>query len=353
MSDPAASALLDVQGLVQEFRLPSRLPFVQPRVLHAVSDVSLTVQAGECVGLVGETGCGKSTLARSIMQMPPPVRGRVRLEGQDLVGLRPAELRRSRRAMQYVFQDPFASLDPTWKVRRLVAEPMRTAGGFTDRQVEARVEEVLHLVGLPADRYAARRPRELSGGQCQRVAVARALTLEPKLLICDEVVSSLDVSVQAQLLNLFVTLRRDLRLAYLFISHDLAVVRHLCDRVAVMYLGKVVEIGPAERLYARPQHPYTAALLAAVPRMGAGRSRTRPAWARLGGELPSPLAPPSGCRFRTRCPRAAARCAAEEPALRPDAAGHAAACHFPLDEAADAAVSPQPPSGAVMMRNQA
>lgn len=322
--------LLEVRGLVQEFRRPRHLPFAPPRVLHAVSDVSFKLQAGECLGLVGETGCGKSTLARAIMQAPPPVRGQVRFQGQDLVGLSRTELRQARRGMQYVFQDPYSSLDPTWRVRELVAEPMRTAGGFGRQQVDARVDEVLHLVGLPADRYASRRPRELSGGQCQRVAVARALTLSPKLLICDEVVSGLDVSVQAQLLNLFETLRRDLGLAYLFISHDLGVVRHLCDRVAVMYLGKVVETGPAERVYAHPQHPYTAALLAAVPRIGNGRSGARPAWARLSGELPSPLAPPSGCRFRTRCPRATARCAAEEPPLLANEVDHAAACHFPL-----------------------
>ena len=345
--------LLDVRGLVQEFRLPRRLPFAPPRVLHAVSDVSFKLGTGECLGLVGETGCGKSTLARAIMQAPPPVRGQVRFQGHELVGVRRSELRRLRRGMQYVFQDPFASLDPTWKVRDLVAEPMRIAGGISRQQANARVDEMLQLVGLPADRYASRRPRELSGGQCQRVAVARALTLAPKLLICDEVVSGLDVSIQAQLLNLLETLRRDLGLAYLFISHDLGVVRHLCDRVAVMYLGKVVETGPADRVYKRPLHPYTAALLAAVPRIGHGPSRARPEWARLGGELPSPLAPPAGCRFRTRCPRAAARCAAEEPPLVPDAAGHAAACHFPLLEPLSATACPEPAAASAILQGQA
>jgi peptide/nickel transport system ATP-binding protein len=337
--------LLDVRGLVQEFRPPRLLPFARPRVLHAVSDVSFTLRTGECLGLVGETGCGKSTLARAIMQAPPPVRGQVRFLGQELVGASRSALRQSRRGMQYVFQDPFASLDPTWKVRDLVAEPMRTAGGIGRARVNARVDEMLHLVGLPADRYAFRRPRELSGGQCQRVAVARALTLAPKLLICDEVVSGLDVSVQAQILNLLETLRRDLGLAYLFISHDLGVVRHLCDRVAVMYLGKIVETGPAEQVYARPRHPYTAALLAAVPRIGEGTSHDRPQWARLGGELPSPLAPPSGCRFRTRCPRAADRCATEEPPMVSDDVGHAAACHFPAGEPASGAAPARPRAG--------
>lgn len=330
MTNASESALLEVRGLTQEFRLPRRLPFGPPRVLHAVSDVSFSLQPGECVGLVGETGCGKSTLARAIMQAPPPVCGEVRFQGRTLTGVRPAQLRRWRRGMQYVFQDPFASLDPAWKVRELVAEPMRIAGEASRKQMDTRVDEVMHLVGLPAERYASRRPRELSGGQCQRIAVARALTLTPRLLLCDEVVSGLDVSVQAQLLNLFGRLRQELSLAYLFISHDLGVVRHLCDRVAVMYLGKIVEIGPAEHVYAYPRHPYTAALLAAVPRIANGRTYERSAWARLGDDLPSPLSPPGGCRFRTRCPRASARCAAEEPALRPDATGHAAACHFPL-----------------------
>ena len=257
--------LLEVRGLVQEFRRPRHLPFAPPRVLHAVSDVSFKLQAGECLGLVGETGCGKSTLARAIMQAPPPVRGQVRFQGQDLVGLSRTELRQARRGMQYVFQDPYSSLDPTWRVRELVAEPMRTAGGFGRQQVDARVDEVLQLVGLPADRYASRRPRELSGGQCQRVAVARALTLSPKLLICDEVVSGLDVSIQAQLLNLLARLRAELGFAMLFISHDLSVVRHLCSRVLVMYRGEIVEQGPVEAVFANPQHPHTRALLSSVP----------------------------------------------------------------------------------------
>lgn len=333
--------LLDVRAVTQVFRLPSSLPFRKPRVVHAVSAVSFTLAPGECLGLVGETGCGKSTLARTIMQAPPPAGGDILFKGESLVAAEPDRRRSLRREMQYVFQDPFASLDPTWRVADLVAEPLRIAG-WDRPKITARVEEVLRAVGIDMARYGARRPRELSGGQCQRVAVARALALSPRLLICDEVVSGLDVSIQAQLLNLFVQLRRTFGLSYLFISHDLGVVRHLSDRVAVMYLGKIVEIGPSDSVYRQPRHPYTAALLGAVPSISRGTdTRGRPR-VKLAGELPSPLAPPSGCRFRTRCPRAEARCAAEEPPLLADAAGHAAACHFPLAEAEATAARNEP-----------
>jgi oligopeptide transport system ATP-binding protein len=328
----AGAPLLEARAVTQAFRLPASLPFAKPHVVHAVSEVSFALAAGECLGLVGETGCGKSTLARTIMQAPPPAGGDVLFRGQSLVTADRDTRRSLRGEMQYVFQDPFASLDPTWRIADLVAEPLRIAGWDRTR-IGARVEEVLQAVGLDAARYGSRRPRELSGGQCQRVAVARALTLSPRLLICDEVVSGLDVSIQAQLLNLFEQLRRDLGLAYLFISHDLGVVRHLSDRVAVMYLGKLVEIGPSDLVYRQPRHPYTAALLGAVPGVARATKGPRHPRVKLEGELPSPLAPPSGCRFRTRCPRAEARCAAEAPALRVDASGHAAACHFPLTEA--------------------
>ena len=322
--------LLEVRNLSQEFRLARFLPFTAPRIVHAVSGVSFAVAPGECVGLVGETGCGKSTLARTIMQSPRPTGGDVLLNGTSLVHANRATLRGLRQQIQYVFQDPFSSLDPTWRVGDLVAEPLRIAGGWDRARIEARVSEVLERVGLDPARYRRRRPRELSGGQCQRVAVARALALAPRLLVCDEVVSGLDVSVQAQLLNLLEDLRRDSGMGYVFISHDLGVVRHMSDRVAVMYLGKLVEIGPAEQLYARPLHPYTAALLTAVPRMADGNTARRTRGLRLQGELPSPLAPPSGCRFRTRCPRATALCADQEPALQERTNGQAAACHFPL-----------------------
>ncbi len=278
------------------------------------------------------------------MQAPRPTRGDVRLHGESLVAADAARLRALRRQMQYVFQDPFASLDPTWRVADLVAEPLRIAGTSERGRIAARTAEVLELVGLDPARYGKRRPSELSGGQCQRVAVARALTLAPRLLICDEVVSGLDVSIQAQLLNLFERLRRELGLAYLFISHDLGVVRHLSDRVGVMYLGKLVEIGPSVSVYRQPLHPYTAALLGAVPRVARDRRGPAPARTKLVGELPSALAPPSGCRFRTRCPSAAPRCAAEEPPLAAGPSGHAVACHFPLTgvAAGDAARHAEP-----------
>ena len=338
MSSPPEAkreTLLEVRNLSQEFRLP-RLPFAAPRIVHAVSGVSLTVEPGECVGLVGETGCGKSTLARTIMQSPRPSAGDVLLQGESLVHASRTQLRALRQRIQYVFQDPFASLDPTWRVADLVAEPLRIAGGWTRQRIELRVADVLELVGLDPARYRTRRPRELSGGQCQRVAVARALALAPRLLVCDEVVSGLDVSVQAQLLNLLEDLRRDTGLGYLFISHDLGVVRHMSDRVAVMYLGKLVEIGPSDQLYRQPLHPYTAALLAAVPRIAERADARRTKGLRLEGELPSPLAPPSGCRFRTRCPRATPLCAEQEPVLREGADGQAVACHFPLTDSSAA-----------------
>ena len=331
-------ALLEVRDLSQEFRL-ARFPFAAARIVHAVSGVSFAVAPGECLGLVGETGCGKSTLARSIMQSPRPTAGDVLLQGESLVHAGRSQLRALRQRIQYVFQDPFSSLDPTWRVGDLVAEPLRIAGGWTRQRIEARVAEVLERVGLDPARYRTRRPRELSGGQCQRVAVARALALAPRLLVCDEVVSGLDVSVQAQLLNLLEDLRRDTGLGYLFISHDLGVVRHMSDRVAVMYLGKLVEIGPSDRLYRQPLHPYTAALLAAVPRIAEDTRGRGARGLRLEGELPSPLAPPSGCRFRTRCPRATPLCAEQEPVLRDGAEGQAVACHFPLDDVATAPVA--------------
>jgi oligopeptide transport system ATP-binding protein len=283
------------------------------------------VWPGETLGIVGETGSGKSTLARSVLQAPRPKSGRVLLRGADLVTLRGRRLLAARRQLQMVFQDPFGSLDPTWRVKDIVTEPLiayRTGDRAARR---SRADQVLELVGLAG--YGNRRPRELSGGQAQRVAIARAVALSPALIICDEAVSSLDVLIQAQVLNLFEQLRAELGLSYLFIAHDLALVKQVSDRVAVMYLGKLCELGPGESLYRQPMHPYTRALLDAIPSPDPATARVATT---IRGEPPSPVQPPSGCRFRTRCPRAAERCAAEEPELRELSAGHAVACHFPL-----------------------
>jgi oligopeptide transport system ATP-binding protein len=309
--------LLQVRDLVHEF--PTDIGTV-----HAVSGVSFDVHHGETLSIVGETGSGKSTLARAVMQAPRPKAGAVLFRGTDLVTLRGARLLRARRHLQMVFQDPFGSLDPKWRVRDLLEEPLiayKTGDRGTRRK---RVDEVLELVGLDPAGHGGRRPRELSGGQAQRVAIARAVALSPALIICDEAVSSLDVLIQAQVLNLFERLRAELGLSYLFIAHDLALVKQVSDRVAVMYLGKLCEVGPGEEVYRQPLHPYTRALLDSVPGAGAATHKT------IRGEPPSPVHPPSGCRFRTRCPRAEQRCADEEPVLRELAAGHRVACHFPL-----------------------
>jgi oligopeptide transport system ATP-binding protein len=313
----SSTPLLQVRDLVHEF--PTDVGTV-----HAVSGVSFDVYPGETLGIVGETGSGKSTLARAVMQAPRPKAGAVLFRGTDLVTLRGARLLQARRHLQMVFQDPFGSLDPKWRVRHLVEEPLVAykTGGRTARR--RRVDEVLELVGLDPAGHGGRRPRELSGGQAQRVAIARAVALNPALIICDEAVSSLDVLIQAQVLNLFERLRAELGLSYLFIAHDLALVKQVSDRVAVMYLGKLCEVGPGEAVYRRPLHPYTRALLDSVPGTGARTHKT------IRGEPPSPVHPPSGCRFRTRCPRAEQRCAEEEPAMRELATGHSVACHFPL-----------------------
>jgi oligopeptide transport system ATP-binding protein len=331
----SAAPLLQVRDLVQEFAVRD-YGGVKGGVVHAVSGVSFDVWPGETLGIVGETGSGKSTLARSVLQAPRPREGAVIFRGTDLVKQSGSRLLQARRHMQMVFQDPFGSLDPKWRVRDLVAEPL-IAYRVGDRAARRRrVDQVLELVGLDPGGQGGRRPRELSGGQAQRVAIARALAIEPALIICDEPVSSLDVLIQAQVLNLFERLRAELGLSYLFIAHDLALVKQASDRVAVMYLGKLCEVGPGESVYRQPLHPYTRALLASVP--GAARTARAPADpAVIRGEPPSPIHPPSGCRFRTRCPRAAPRCAAEEPVLRELAAGHAVACHFPLDDAGPAA----------------
>jgi len=320
--------LLEVDDLVQEFPVRDAAGG-KAGVVHAVSGVSLRLRAGETLGLVGETGCGKSTLARAILQAPPPVSGSVRLDGNELVGLKGRRLAQARRQMQMVFQDPFGSLDPKWRVWRLVEEPLVAFGTGGARDRRARVDELLELVGLDPERYRDKRPRELSGGQAQRVAIARALALQPALIVYDEAVSSLDVLIRAQVLNLLEDLRAELGLTYLFIAHDLALVKQVSDRVAVMYLGKVVELGPSESLYRQPLHPYTVALLGSIPKPDPSVPRAA-VTGTIKGEPPSPIEPPTGCRFRTRCPRAQDICAAQEPPLAELRDGHLAACHFPV-----------------------
>jgi oligopeptide/dipeptide ABC transporter ATP-binding protein len=325
------SALLEARNVVQQFVVRDR-GGRKNGVVHAVSGVSLAVWPGETLSVVGETGSGKSTLARSLLQAPRPLSGEVLFQGTDLATLGGRQLLKARRQLQMVFQDPFGSLDPTWRVSQIVEEPLiaYTVGDRAARR--RRVGEVLDLVGLDPASYGTRRPRELSGGQGQRVAIARALALSPALIICDEAVSSLDVLIQAQVLNLFERLRAELGLSYLFIAHDLALVKQVSDRVAVMYLGKLCEVGPAESIYRVPLHPYTWALLQSIPSPDPAAPRATTS-AAISGEPPSPIHPPSGCRFRTRCPRAQERCALEEPPMRPMREGHSVACHFPLPAA--------------------
>lgn|SRR5487761_2211902 len=326
----AGATLLDVRDVVQEFGVGHSGP--KGAVVHALSGVSVQVGAKETLGVVGETGCGKSTLARAILQAPPPKSGQVLLKGVDLVKLKGQELRAARRHVQMVAQDPYSSLDPRWTVAELVEEPLNNFKIYEPDKRRAHALELLDLCGLDPARYGNRHPRQLSGGQCQRVAIARALSISPELVICDEAVSSLDVSIQGQIINLLETLREELDVAYLFIAHDLAVVEHLSDRIAVMYLGKVVEIGPSEEVNRQPLHPYTSALIAAVPDIDSATVDQRGDLlaGKIAGEVPSPIDPPSGCRFRTRCPYATERCASEEPLLRELAPSHWAACHYPL-----------------------
>jgi len=322
----AGPPLLEVQDLEVHFPIRGGL-LGRPRgAVRAVDGVSFTIGRGETFGLVGESGCGKTTAGLAILRMIEPSAGEVRFEGRPVAGLAPAELRAVRRQMQIVFQDPFSSLNPRMTVGESIGEPLLVHGVATGAALERQVRELLERVGLPAA-AAGRHPHQFSGGQRQRVVIARALALRPKLIVCDEPVSALDVSVQSQILNLLGELQQAFGVAYLFISHDLSVVRHISDRVGVMYLGRLVELAETDALFARPQHPYTEALMSAIPVPDPGRQRARRRIV-LEGELPSPAAPPPGCRFHTRCPYVFKRCPREEPALLPVGPGHDVACHL-------------------------
>ncbi|CAN5346707.1 ATP-binding cassette domain-containing protein [soil metagenome] len=312
--------LLSVENLTVEYP-------VGGRSLFAVSDVSLSVARGETLGLVGESGCGKSTLGRAVLQLRRPTGGKVTFDGTELTSLDGEAMRLMRRRLQLIFQDPIASLNPRRCIGDIVAEPLIIIGVKDRAERDRRVREVLTAVGLDPDQTVGRLPHEFSGGQCQRISIARALILEPELVICDEPVSALDVSIRAQILNLLEEMKRRYGLTLLFIAHDLAVVKAVSDRIAVMYLGKLCEVAPTEQLFARPAHPYTALLLDAIP---VPDPTVRPSINVPIGEPPSPLDPPSGCRFRTRCPRADAVCADKVPELREVGPGQFAACHHPL-----------------------
>ena len=316
------SALLRAENLVKHFPIRQHMFGRQTAVVHAVDGVSFELRAGETMALVGESGCGKSTVGRLVLRLLDPTAGKVWFAGEDLTTLSPRQLRPRRRQLQMIFQDPYSSLNPRMTVEQTLVEPLALHRLAPGRHRE-RAAELMDLVGL-APQYLQRYPHEFSGGQRQRIGIARALAVEPRLIVCDEPVSALDVSIQAQIINLLQDLQRRLGLAYVFIAHDLAVVKHIASHVAVMYLGHVVEYADKRNLFGSPRHPYTQALLSAIPVPQPGAKRERML---LQGDVPNPIDPPSGCRFRTRCPYARARCAQEVPALR-STGGHSVACHF-------------------------
>jgi oligopeptide/dipeptide ABC transporter ATP-binding protein len=330
--------LVEVRNLIKWFPITQGI-VIRKTIghVHAVDDVSFDIYEGETLGLVGETGCGKTTTGRLLLRLLEPTSGTIRFKGQDISHMSTAELRPLRREMQIIFQDPFASLDPRMTVGGIIGEPLAIHRLADGEKARARVQDLMERVGLNPDRHN-RFPHEFSGGQRQRVGIARALAVEPKLIICDEPVSALDVSIQAQIINLLDDLQKELSLTYLFIAHDLSVVRHVSDRVAVMYLGKIVELARSSDLYASARHPYTGALLSAVPVADPVIAREHKRVI-LGGDVPSPVNPPSGCRFHPRCPVAnekpderMATCSGIEPPLADLEPGHATACHYPLSQ---------------------
>lgn len=324
-------ALIQVDDLVKHFTLATSNPFkrIKP-VVRAVDRVSFTVHPGETLGLVGESGCGKSTVGRLILNLIPATSGKVRFEGRDILSLPAAQMREVRKDLQIIFQDPHASLNPRMTVEDIILEPLYAQGSRKTPELQNYAAELLEMVGLPA-RFRRRHPHQFSGGQRQRIGIARAIAPRPKLVICDEAVSALDVSVQAQVINLMQDLKDEMGMSYLFIGHDLAVVRHIADRIAVMYLGRIVETAPRDALFERPMHPYTQALMAAIP---VSHPRLRRQRNQVRGELPSPLAPPKGCHFHPRCPHARNICRSEAPALRSMDDQHQVSCHFAEELAA-------------------
>ena len=333
--------VLEVRGLKKHFPIRKGILALEVARVHAVDGISFSIGAGETLGLVGESGCGKSTVGKLILRLIDPTDGEIRINGQRIDALPRRQMQPFRREMQVVFQDPFSSLNPRMRAIDIVAEPLRNFEMLLKSEAEDRVAELFEKVGLRRDQLT-RFPHEFSGGQRQRLVIARALALKPKLIICDEPVSALDVSVQAQVINLLIDLQRDFGLSYLFIAHDLAVVEHISHRVAVMYLGRIVELADKRDLYASPQHPYTQALLSAAP---IPDPTVVPQRIILQGDVPSPMRPPSGCHFHTRCPVAEARCRTERPLMREVAPGHIAACHLRpgrVVEAGAEGVAPEP-----------